>query len=159
MPTLADRIRQGRRAGYNDEELLTYVAGTPNAGAYSGTDEQKIQQLMQASGGKQMLPYEYAPSLDLPAAPRPPLPAELGGPETPRLNPRTGLPMRQTYVPVLDDPLIGATEIAGGTGRFQEARTGNERAAALSEIVRGGMRAGTPLLPAAAVAAPWATLG
>jgi len=147
------------QAGYKPEEVLRYLAAKGVDPQYEGTDEDIIRQHLAASGGKVMLPYSYGPSDAPPPAAPAPLPAELSGaPQTFGRNPRTGEPMQGGYVPFLDDPLEGATQFAGGYEGLQRAETGGQRAGALSEMVRGGMRAASPLLPSALAGAPVNTL-
>jgi len=137
-------------AGYTPDEILAFLATMP-APTGGLSDEALIERQL---GGKPMLPVEYLPQLPPPALPE----GLRSTPQTLGRNPRTGLPMTEGYIPLLDDPIEGLTQTAGGWDAAHRAETRGQRAGALSEMVRGGMRTLTPLLPAAFLSAPINTL-
>ena len=65
--------------------------------------------------------------------------------------------MRHGPVPVLDAPHEGLTQMAGGTETIRNARDHDETMGGISELLRGAMKVGEPLLPAAGIAAPLET--
>jgi hypothetical protein len=153
MPSFNWRL--ALQSGYTPEEIQAHLDSR------GLSDEALIQRQL---GGKPMLPYSYGPDLDMPPpAAAPTLPPELSGaPQTFGRNPRTGEPMRGGYIPIVDDPLEGLTDIAGTLDRATPNQWygphGDQGAATLSQLTRGAMRVGTPLLPAALATAPVRTL-